>query len=483
MLGTASMIVVDDSRAARAAGAAARRVLPARVVRQVRAVPRGHELDREDARAHRRGRGHADGPRHPRAGPGQHHRQLPVRARRLDGDAGGVDAEALPRGVRAAHGGRRAGAATSRSSRRSARPSWPPCPKREPPEQMARPEQNWITFEIDGKRGARARGRDAGGRRQGGRRRDPLLLLRAEARAAGRRLPHVPGGDRGDPEAADLVLHAGARRHGRGHHLGPREARAERGRRVPAREPPARLPRLRQGRRVPAPGHLVRLGRRALALHRAEAPLQEAARAVAARGDRPRALHPLLPLRALLAGGGGGPPARVPRARRPHLRRARTTGGRTWRRSAATSSSCARWARSPPPPTASARGPGTSRAPGTVCTLCPSQCNVELTVRDDAKVVRVLARDNEEVDDGWLCDKGRFGYQSFGAPRAHHHAADARSAASCARRAGSARWTAAAARARALGCETRSRAWAARPRTRRASWCSTCCARGSARRT
>ncbi|HYN91577.1 MAG TPA: NADH-quinone oxidoreductase subunit NuoG [Thermoleophilaceae bacterium] len=53
---------------------------------------------------------------------------------------------------------------------------------------------------------------------------------------------------------------------------------------------------------------------------------------------------------------------------------------------------------------------------GTVCTLCPSQCNVELTIRDDAKVVRVLARDNEEVDDGWLCDKGRFAYQSFGAP-------------------------------------------------------------------
>jgi NADH-quinone oxidoreductase subunit G len=53
---------------------------------------------------------------------------------------------------------------------------------------------------------------------------------------------------------------------------------------------------------------------------------------------------------------------------------------------------------------------------GTVCTLCPSQCNVELTVRDDAKVMRVLARDNHEVDDGWLCDKGRFGYQAFHAP-------------------------------------------------------------------
>src|ERR671913_492723 len=48
---------------------------------------------------------------------------------------------------------------------------------------------------------------------------------------------------------------------------------------------------------------------------------------------------------------------------------------------------------------------------GTVCTYCPAQCNVELTVRDD-RVMRVMARDHEEVDDGWLCDKGRFAYQS-----------------------------------------------------------------------
>ena len=51
------------------------------------------------------------------------------------------------------------------------------------------------------------------------------------------------------------------------------------------------------------------------------------------------------------------------------------------------------------------------RAPSAL--LCPSQCNVRLTIRDDAQVVRVLARDNHEVDDGWLCDKGRFGYQAF----------------------------------------------------------------------
>ena len=47
---------------------------------------------------------------------------------------------------------------------------------------------------------------------------------------------------------------------------------------------------------------------------------------------------------------------------------------------------------------------------GSVCTLCPSQCNVSFTVRDE-QVMRVLARDNEAVDDGWLCDQGRYGYQ------------------------------------------------------------------------
>ena len=51
---------------------------------------------------------------------------------------------------------------------------------------------------------------------------------------------------------------------------------------------------------------------------------------------------------------------------------------------------------------------------GSVCTLCPSQCNVRFTVRDE-QVKRVLARDNPEVDDGWLCDKGRYGFEMLGA--------------------------------------------------------------------
>ena len=51
---------------------------------------------------------------------------------------------------------------------------------------------------------------------------------------------------------------------------------------------------------------------------------------------------------------------------------------------------------------------------GTVCTLCPSQCNVSLTVRDEG-VKRVIARDNPDVDDGWLCDRGRYGFEMFSA--------------------------------------------------------------------
>jgi NADH-quinone oxidoreductase subunit G len=53
---------------------------------------------------------------------------------------------------------------------------------------------------------------------------------------------------------------------------------------------------------------------------------------------------------------------------------------------------------------------------GSVCTLCAAQCNVTLTVRDE-RVLRVLARDHPEVDDGWLCDRGRFAYPKLGEGR------------------------------------------------------------------
>jgi NADH-quinone oxidoreductase subunit G len=45
----------------------------------------------------------------------------------------------------------------------------------------------------------------------------------------------------------------------------------------------------------------------------------------------------------------------------------------------------------------------------TVCGLCPVGCNVSATTRE-GKVKRVLSRNHPQVDEGWLCDKGRFAY-------------------------------------------------------------------------
>jgi len=52
-----------------------------------------------------------------------------------------------------------------------------------------------------------------------------------------------------------------------------------------------------------------------------------------------------------------------------------------------------------------------------VCGHCPVGCNVELTQREGA-VARVTGRPdpNYEVEEGWLCDKGRFAYPGDRAP-------------------------------------------------------------------
>jgi NADH-quinone oxidoreductase subunit G len=45
----------------------------------------------------------------------------------------------------------------------------------------------------------------------------------------------------------------------------------------------------------------------------------------------------------------------------------------------------------------------------TVCGLCPVGCNINATVRE-GKVKRILSRNHPEIDEGWICDKGRFAY-------------------------------------------------------------------------
>lgn len=48
-----------------------------------------------------------------------------------------------------------------------------------------------------------------------------------------------------------------------------------------------------------------------------------------------------------------------------------------------------------------------TRTPG-ICTLCGSGCNLTLDARDN-RLLRVTARENLDVNDEWLCDRGRFG--------------------------------------------------------------------------
>jgi len=45
-----------------------------------------------------------------------------------------------------------------------------------------------------------------------------------------------------------------------------------------------------------------------------------------------------------------------------------------------------------------------------VCQHCASGCNVRVDVRR-GEVVRVLARENPETNDAWICDKGRFAFR------------------------------------------------------------------------
>ena len=51
----------------------------------------------------------------------------------------------------------------------------------------------------------------------------------------------------------------------------------------------------------------------------------------------------------------------------------------------------------------------------TVCGLCPVGCNISATTRE-GKVKRIISRNHPEVDEGWLCDKGRFVHSHLQAP-------------------------------------------------------------------
>ena len=120
--------------------------------------------------------------------------------------------------------------------------------------------------------GGARRAADQGG--AGARHLHPALLL-ARAHEAGGHVSHVPGRGRGHAGHADLVRDARHRRHGGQHAVAQREGGAGRRPRVPADQPPARLPGVRPRRRVPVAGPDARVRSGRIAVRRGEAPLSQ----------------------------------------------------------------------------------------------------------------------------------------------------------------------------------------------------------------
>ena len=56
------------------------------------------------------------------------------------------------------------------------------------------------------------------------------------------------------------------------------------------------------------------------------------------------------------------------------------------------------------------------KAAASVCAQCPVGCNITFNTRREAKadgkvvIKRVMPRQNEQVNEIWICDKGRFAY-------------------------------------------------------------------------
>ena len=83
---------------------------------------------------------------------------------------------------------------------------------------------------------------------------------------------------------------------------------------------------------------------------------------------------------------------------------------RSRRTSPATPCRSARSARSPRSRTASRPGPWDLATVETSCTTCSVQCRGAVQSSSN-RLVRLLGVDSEPVNHGWLCDKGRYGFE------------------------------------------------------------------------
>ena len=279
---------------------------------------------------------------------------------------------------------------------------------------MPRPEQRMVTFSIDGREVSAPENTMLVDAAKYGDVEIPVFCYEPKLGAAGRRLPHVPRRDRGHPEAADRVLDAGQGRHGRPHP--DRRACSE------AQEAvvefllinhPLDCPVCDKGGECPLQDISFGWGGGRSRFIEPKRHFDKPLELSPLDRDRPRALHPLLPLRALLA-------RRSPRTtssscrsaartryvgdvRRPPVRRAvqrqhhrAVPGGR------------ADLAALPLP-----RAPVGHRGRGLGLHAVPVAVQRQLHRPRRARPARARPATTTSVDDGWLCDKGRFAYQSI----------------------------------------------------------------------
>src|SRR5690606_13434586 len=60
--------------------------------------------------------------------------------------------------------------------------------------------------------------------------------------------------------------------------------------------------------------------------------------------------------------------------------------------------------------------PWDNLATASTCTLCPVGCSLYFDSRD-GEIVRTRSREQKNINDIWLCDKGWFGYEFTGSPK------------------------------------------------------------------
>ena len=185
--------------------------------------------------------------------------------------------------------------------------------------------------------------------------------------------------------------------------------------RVPARQPPARLPRLRQGRRVPPPGPVASRTARA--------------RAASSRrnGTGPSPSRSAPSCSSTGSGASSAPAAPVSPRRSPASRSSTSPSGATASRSPIfpgdpftsyfagnTVQICPVGALTSTPYRFKSR-PWDLEQVETTCTTCAVGCRM-VAQSSAGELVRYLGVDSEPVNQSWLCDRGRYGFEAVEAP-------------------------------------------------------------------